>query len=66
VRDLVADHLDVDRSTSVTARVVAAATISAFRCAVEVWLAVDGERELADLLAEAYDVLTAGLTIPSR
>jgi hypothetical protein len=31
-----------------------------------VWLALDGERELADLLAEAYDVLTAGLTIPSR
>jgi AcrR family transcriptional regulator len=67
VRDVLADHLGTDPSTSVTARVVAGATIAAVRAAVEVWLATGGEAELGDLLAEAYDVLTAGLAVaPGR
>jgi TetR/AcrR family transcriptional regulator, regulator of mycofactocin system len=63
VRDLVADHLGVDPTTSVEARVIAGATIAATRTAAEVWVTTDGEADLLDLLAQAFDVLTAGLTL---
>jgi len=61
VREVVAEALGEDPATSMSARVTAAAAIAAFRSAAEVWLARGGTGDLAPLIDEAFDVLTAGL-----
>lgn len=60
---LVAEHLGVDADTSLEAQVVAGAAIAAVRAAAQVWWASDGRRDFAELLSEAYDLLTTGVTL---
>ncbi len=63
ITELVAEHLGDDPATSVTARVVAGASVAAARAALDVWLATGGERDLAGLLEEAFAVLTGGIDV---
>jgi AcrR family transcriptional regulator len=66
VRDLVAAHLGVESASSVVAQVIGGAAIAAVRAATEVWLASGGDQDLDDLLGEAYEVLTHGLTVTAE
>lgn len=60
---LVAEHLGVEPETSLEAQVVAGAAIAAVRAAAQVWWATDGQRDFAELLGEAYDLLTTGVSL---
>ncbi|MEX2628125.1 MAG: TetR family transcriptional regulator [Ilumatobacteraceae bacterium] len=60
VRDLIAEHLGVDPTTSLVSTVTAAAAVGAARAATDVWLADGATGELADYVAAAYDLLAAG------
>ncbi|MCD9624316.1 TetR family transcriptional regulator [Rhabdothermincola salaria] len=61
---LVAEHLGVEAETSLEAQVVAGAAIAAVRAAAHVWWATEGDRDFAELLGEAYDLLTTGVDLP--
>jgi AcrR family transcriptional regulator len=45
------------------ARVVAAVAVAAMRCAIEQWVAADGQPELGELLDLAFGVVEGGLTL---
>ncbi|HEU4489380.1 MAG TPA: TetR family transcriptional regulator [Jiangellales bacterium] len=45
------------------ARVVAAVSVAAMRCAIEQWVAADGAPDLGGLLDQAFDVVERGLTL---
>jgi AcrR family transcriptional regulator len=45
------------------ARVVAAVSVAAMRCAIEQWVAADGTPDLGGLLDQAFDVVERGLTL---
>ena len=62
VAEVIAEELGEDPSASLTAKVTAGAAVAAVRAATEVWLQGDGRGDLTALLAEAYDILAAGLT----
>lgn len=64
IAEVIAAHLGVDPATDLEVQVIAGATLVAVRAAVRVWLATDGATDLADLVGDAYDVLTAGVTLP--
>jgi AcrR family transcriptional regulator len=62
IREMIAEHLGVEAATSLEAHVVAGASLAAVRAAVQLWLATDGATELADLVGEAFDLLTTDLS----
>jgi len=45
------------------ARVVAAVSVAAMRCAIEQWVVADGTPDLGGLLDQAFDVVERGLTL---
>lgn len=63
IRDVIAEHLGEEPATSLVGHVVGAATVAALRAAASVWLACDGARPVADVVAEAFDLLAGGLVL---
>jgi hypothetical protein len=45
------------------ARVEAAVSFAAMRCAIEQWVAADGTPDLGELFDQAFDVVERGLTL---
>jgi AcrR family transcriptional regulator len=62
VAEVIAADLGEDAATSLTARVTASAAVGAVRAATEVWLRAGGTDDPAVLVAEAFEILRAGLT----
>jgi AcrR family transcriptional regulator len=63
--EAVAARTGFDPDTDLYPGVAAAAAIGAVRVAVAHWRTAGSDAPLPDLLAEAFDVLAAGLTIPA-
>lgn len=64
LREVIAAAIGEQPDTSLTARVVASASVAAFRSAAELWAANGGGATLADLVEEAFEVLNAGIGFP--
>ncbi|MCE7884308.1 MAG: TetR family transcriptional regulator [Actinobacteria bacterium ATB1] len=61
IADVVAERLGLERCKTMIPGVVAATSVAAVRAAIDAWLDLGAEASLAELAAEALDLLDGGL-----